>query len=129
MLFKPGTMVYHAGKDLYGLVDDETRMPKYFEKPSDTFAVRFVSLAGKKVFASASNLETVTSKEQIQTIHRRRLEHDKLTYHGFQAATPKSHKKAKCWQCHRPLSNSFGMECVACHWFICTCGACGCGNI
>lgn len=32
-----------------------------------------------------------------------------------------------CWSCKADLDNSIDLECTACNWIICSCGACGCG--
>ena len=39
-----------------------------------------------------------------------------------------SHRVAICPNCRRKLANVVQMECAACHWIICACGACGCGQ-
>lgn len=31
-----------------------------------------------------------------------------------------------CYHCKRPLDSSMNLECVACGWILCQCGACGC---
>lgn len=33
-----------------------------------------------------------------------------------------------CWACHGSLDSTVNLECVACGWILCTCGACGCGR-
>ena len=45
------------------------------------------------------------------------------------AGKPKksSHRVAKCPNCGRKFGDAIEMECAACHWIICACGACGCG--
>jgi hypothetical protein len=32
-----------------------------------------------------------------------------------------------CYQCRRPLDSEVDLECAACAWILCSCGACGCG--
>lgn len=32
-----------------------------------------------------------------------------------------------CYSCKVPLDSSVDIECTACNWIICSCGACGCG--
>ena len=39
----------------------------------------------------------------------------------------RSHRITHCWSCKSPLDNSIDLECPACNWIICACGACGCG--
>ncbi len=33
-----------------------------------------------------------------------------------------------CWACKGSLDSTVNLECVACGWILCTCGACGCGH-
>jgi len=33
-----------------------------------------------------------------------------------------------CWSCHGSLDNAIDLECNACGWILCRCGACGCGR-
>src|SRR5262249_32210457 len=46
-----------------------------------------------------------------------------------QSATGKakksSHRATTCANCNRKLANAIEVECAACHWIICACGACG----
>jgi hypothetical protein len=35
---------------------------------------------------------------------------------------------AVCWSCKQPLTTEVDLECNACGWMICACGACGCGK-
>lgn len=44
-----------------------------------------------------------------------------------QKVTPRRHRVTHCYSCKRGLDNKLFFECNACHWIICTCGACGCG--
>jgi hypothetical protein len=37
------------------------------------------------------------------------------------------HRVTHCWNCKEHLDNLFDLECSACGWIICRCGACGCG--
>jgi len=38
------------------------------------------------------------------------------------------HRIAHCYNCKRHLDNEVDVECCACRWIICTCGACGCDS-
>ena len=42
-------------------------------------------------------------------------------------AEPRRHRVTHCFACKQPLDNKIFLECAACHWIICSCGACGCG--
>lgn len=43
-------------------------------------------------------------------------------------AKPKksTHRVTTCVNCKRKFANVVELECAACHWLICKCGACGC---
>jgi hypothetical protein len=45
-----------------------------------------------------------------------------------QKAKGKLHRVSHCWSCKNPLDNAVDIECVACGWIVCRCGACGCGR-
>ncbi len=38
----------------------------------------------------------------------------------------KHHRTPNCYACHDHLDNRVNVECEACGWIICLCGACGC---
>ena len=38
------------------------------------------------------------------------------------------HRIARCYNCTRKVDNEFDLECTACGWIVCDCGACGCGR-
>jgi hypothetical protein len=40
---------------------------------------------------------------------------------------PRQHRVTNCFSCKRLLDSKVFLECSACHWIICGCGACGCG--
>ena len=40
---------------------------------------------------------------------------------------PRQHRVTHCYSCKRHLDSKVFLECSACHWIICGCGACGCG--
>lgn len=42
-------------------------------------------------------------------------------------ATTKKHRASHCYACKAPLTSDSNLECTACRWLICACGACGCG--
>lgn len=62
--------------------------------------------------------------------HKDRLAELGIEYKGTRPAVPgdRNHRVANCWSCHRGLDNSTDIECLACGWILCTCGACGCGR-
>lgn len=50
------------------------------------------------------------------------------TNHGVQAANSTKVKRVThCYSCRNQLDSQVDIECSACQWILCTCGACGCG--
>ncbi len=73
------------------------------------------------------------AKERLASLslgerHRLRLEKLGKPYLGVQPATrARQHRVTHCYACKRSLDNTIDVECVACGWILCSCGACGCG--
>lgn len=40
---------------------------------------------------------------------------------------PGHRRVAHCYNCKRHIDNAADVECMACGWIVCKCGACGCG--
>jgi len=59
--------------------------------------------------------------------HRQRLEALGLPDPGFRESTANTHRLPNCWHCKVGLDSWVDVECAACHWLLCVCGACGCG--
>ena len=36
-------------------------------------------------------------------------------------------RSTKCYRCGAAIDSEFYLECAACGWIVCDCGACGCG--
>ena len=60
--------------------------------------------------------------------HKRKLEMLGKEYLGVRPANRKlsHHRVTRCYNCKKPLDNSIDVECVACSWILCSCGACRC---
>ena len=44
------------------------------------------------------------------------------------AVVSHSSRANHCYDCKKPLDNTFDLECIACRWTVCNyCGACACG--
>jgi hypothetical protein len=69
-----------------------------------------------------------TRRQETIERHRTRVESSGRTYLGTVARTTPTLRVAHCWSCHAHLDNSVDVECAACHWILCRCGACGCGR-
>ena len=69
----------------------------------------------------------------------KRIESAKLAHSNFltrigkpflgyvDGSKPHYRRVTHCYSCKRTLDNSLDIECKACAWIICPCGACGCG--
>lgn len=60
--------------------------------------------------------------------HRERLARLGIPYYGVKK-TASSHRVTHCYLCKNYLDNSIDIECGACGWILCDCGACGCAFI
>jgi len=73
------------------------------------------------------NREAILAKEREER-HREFLKARDILYQGVRESNkPRSQRVTHCWSCKCHLDNSINMECVACRWILCDCGACGCG--
>ena len=61
--------------------------------------------------------------------HARCLKSLGLPYMGAGPSTSWGNRWARCWACHHPLGSATDLECYACHWILCRCGACGCAYV
>jgi hypothetical protein len=59
---------------------------------------------------------------------KQRLSRLGIAFKGLRpAAASRFRRVTHCYECHQELDNSVDVECVACNWILCECGACGCG--
>jgi hypothetical protein len=69
----------------------------------------------------------VLAKEREER-HRAFLKARNVLYQGVRETNkPRLQRVTHCWSCKGHLDNSINVECVACGWILCDCGACGCG--
>lgn len=66
-------------------------------------------------------------RQAIIESHRRFLEHRNLSPQNVQLPSGRSHRVTHCYNCKHHLDNAVDVECAACGWIVCRCGACGCG--
>lgn len=63
--------------------------------------------------------------------HKQRMKDLGRRYSGVADVAEKGEgrrvRKTQCYDCKKPLETGFFLECSACAWMICICGACGCG--
>ena len=67
----------------------------------------------------------------LEEIHKERLVKMGKEYRGVRSANKDNLRRrfANCYSCKKNLDNSVDIECVACDWILCKCGACGCGYL
>tara|TARA_R100000750_G_C2342985_1_gene94995 strand:+ start:17 stop:616 length:600 start_codon:yes stop_codon:yes gene_type:complete len=67
-------------------------------------------------------------REKSQNAHRDFISKIGKIYYGTSKSIQvKNHRVTNCYSCQKKLDSSIDLECNACKWIICTCGACGCG--
>ena len=65
----------------------------------------------------------------LEDRHKRFLRERGLSDSGIRPATThERHRVTHCWSCAGRLDSTIDVECAACGWIICQCGACGCGR-
>lgn len=81
----------------------------------------------KLVAAEAARMAALSIAER----HREHLQRLGKGYLGLRKPTPKPQniRVTHCYSCKGKLDNMIDMECVACGWILCRCGACGCGYV
>jgi hypothetical protein len=65
----------------------------------------------------------------LEEKHKERLKGLNREYQGVRPAKRDSSRRrvTHCYACQQDLDNSIDIECIACNWILCSCGACGCG--
>lgn len=146
-------LVRHVQNDYVGWRDGTTKFAKFFEKPTDTEGVRvrlpegtiacasreslikisqddFVSCAHVQVARYIEEQRRVSAlkRREIELRHRQRLEEAGFRYCGVRQRASQL-RWTHCWSCKSLLTNATEIECIACGWILCKCGACGCGYV
>jgi hypothetical protein len=66
-------------------------------------------------------------KMQAEMEHKKKLQRLGLPFKGINFDTKRPPRATHCWDCKDTLDSSMDLECKACNWILCKCGACGCG--
>jgi hypothetical protein len=66
-------------------------------------------------------------RQSIVEAHKRFLEQRGLPAQNTRLPTGRIHRVTHCYSCKNHLDNAVDIECAACGWIVCRCGACGCG--
>jgi hypothetical protein len=80
-----------------------------------------------KYLASEKPYSFQEVKDRAESEHKKRLEKLGLPYKGVNQNPTKEHRATYCYACGENLDSAIDLECVACGWILCKCGACGCG--
>ena len=115
---------YRQWKDAYGTawLQEEKR---YYEARRARELAQEADRRAKKLAQDEARQQARLTLEER---HRSRLEKLGKAYLGVRPAIRRHlHRITHCYACKRGLDNSVDIECVACDWILCTCGACGCG--
>jgi hypothetical protein len=67
------------------------------------------------------------ARAAIIEAHRRFLEQRNLPTQQVRLPSGRNHRVTHCYACKHHLDNAVDVECAACGWIVCRCGACGCG--
>ena len=90
---------------------------------------KFVRDEVARLEAESAKMAQLLTARREETIERHRLlmERNGYSYRGTRRSSRKA-RTARCWNCHVSLDNAVDVECGACGWILCNCGACGCGR-
>ena len=130
---RQGMLVRHKTKGYIGTFDGVTHIQSLFESPSDSVGCRVqvdFRLHAKRQIASRDNLE-ILEDASLEDRHKANLAFFGCEWKGVRkvdtTAAGRRHRVTHCWFCKGHLDNAVDLECVACGWILCQCGACGCG--
>jgi len=64
----------------------------------------------------------------LAELHEKHVAELRIPYRGSAQITASPFRRVNCWACKQEISTLDNIQCVACEWILCTCGACGCGR-
>lgn len=81
----------------------------------------------QKTYTIKREKELILLREKAKIAHEKLLKEENILYKGAKnSSTTKEHRITHCFRCKNDLETDIDMECIACGWLICVCGACGC---
>lgn len=97
----------------------------WHEKNGEEFLQQDRERVRSEMAICAKKIET----QQAATIvrHKNYLVKLGISYEGVQPLDVNKHRATNCYACRSHLDSSINLQCAACKWLICECGACGCG--
>lgn len=125
-VFLIGKYVYHPKLEYIGQVEGKTLLGH--EKPISYEYYRVRLADGSIRVASPINLVELGDPVLMRELHRKLLAKAKVEYQGVRESVKAQsiQRHAHCWLCKKHLDTGVDVECVACSWMLCHCGACGC---
>jgi hypothetical protein len=89
-------------------------------------------LAAERIYYEQRNAKETAALQASRLAaerHKARLEAMGKQYLGTRDVQlgRKKRRTTHCYSCKASLDNSIQIECAACNWILCACGACGCG--
>ncbi len=77
---------------------------------------------------SFSLIKIEKTRNALITDHRDFIKYLGKPYNGIRfPQKQRSRRTTHCYNCKSQLDNAVDVECIACGWIVCWCGACGCG--
>lgn len=90
----------------------------------------FTKVEKKELDLSKVSFDLIKMQSDLSSIkeyHKEFLAAKGIPYRGVNHSGKRSYRTTGCYSCKGHLDNKIDIECVACNWIICRCGACGCG--
>lgn len=111
-----GDWFYHSYEDA------KKASTAYFRRPIEQMVLTIPSVEPEAVQSPESDARDLEER------HRAKIAETDKQYLGVRLAQ-RGHRKrvTHCYSCRSALDNSINLECKACGWILCSCGACGCG--
>lgn len=136
--FENGRTVFLLDLDLAALADEAAKDLAAAEQAAAEAARREaeeLAALQEAARAEARRWASLSPAEQhhermfaLMQRHKQRLDRLGLTFKGIRpSSATRFHRVTHCYECRDELDNSVDVECVACNWILCGCGACGCG--
>ena len=108
---------------IYRTFDGVEWFDRYHVRVSSSMGAQLSALLSPEVLLQVEEAQRVRTRQA----HRERLAAMGLDFKGIRKKFNQRERAARCHECARSLDSSHNLDCAACAWMICKCGACGCG--
>ena len=123
-----GKFVYHLKLGYVGRVEGKTQLGKR-EMPYAYEHYRVELADGSIRVASPANLVELGDPVLMRELHQKLLAKAGIKNEGVREVPQgqlRRHRHSHCWHCKKHLDTGVDVQCIACGWMLCHCGACGC---